>query len=92
MFQSRNTVKSEKGSQMKCRNISRKYMWKSMRVDKCLGCESSLEAYLQICNMTLEDNLGHNLCIMLTTCHMIVILDSQEEVGRMYSNLNQILS
>jgi len=66
-------------------------MWKSMRVDKCLGCESSLEAYLWICNMTLEDNLGHNLCSMLTTCHMIVILDGQKEVGRMYSILIRFL-
>ena len=92
VFQSKNTVKSEKEYQIKYRNLFGKWMWKSMRVDKYLGCKSSLKAYLQIGNIALEDNLGLNLYIMLTTCYMVVILDGQKKMRRIYSNLNQILS
>ena len=63
-----------------------------MRVDKYLGCGSSLKAYLQIGNIALEDNFDLNLYVMLTTCYIVVILDDQKGMRRMYSNLNQILS
>jgi len=32
--------------------------------------------------MTLDNDLSLNLCVMLTICHIVVILDSQEEVRR----------
>jgi len=46
-----------------------------MRVDKYLGCGSSLKAYLWIGNIALEDNFDLNLYVMLTTCYIVVILD-----------------
>ena len=55
-------------------------MWKSVRLSKYLGCRSSLEAYLGIGDMILEDDLGLNLCIVPTTCHVAIILDGWGEV------------
>ena len=45
-----------------------------------LGYRSSLGAYLQINNVTLEDNLGFNLCVVSTTCYVVIILEYQEIV------------
>ena len=45
---------------------------------KYLEYRSSLEVYLWIGNMTLDDNLSLNLCIVPITCY--VILDGQKEV------------
>ena len=47
---------------------------------KYLEYRSSLEVYLWIGNMTLDDNLSLNLCIVPITCYVIIILDGQEEV------------
>jgi len=38
-----------------------------MSLDKHLDCRSSLEAYLEMNNMTLNDNLGLN--VVATTSH-----------------------
>ena len=67
-------------------------MWESTRVGKYLDYRSSLEAYLWISNMNLEDNLGLNLYTVLTTCYIVIILDNQNRVRREFSNLSQILS
>jgi len=53
-------------------------MWKSVRLGKYLGCRSSLEAYLWIGNMILDDNFGLNLYIMPI---VIVISNGQREVS-----------
>ena len=45
---------------------------------KYLEYRSSLEVYLWIGNMTLDDNLSLNLCIVPITCY--VILDGQKKV------------
>ena len=42
--------------------------------------------------MILEDKVGFKLCIVSTTCYVVVILDGQGGVRRMFSNLSQILS
>jgi len=55
-------------------------MWKSIRLSKYLEYGSSLEAYLWIGNMTLDDNLSLNLCIVPITCYVVIISDGQEEV------------
>ena len=47
------------------------------RLDKHLGCKSSLEAYPQIYNMILDDNFGLNLCIMLTVSYIAIISDDK---------------
>ena len=52
-------------------------MWKSIKLDKYLSCRSSLEAYPQIGNMILNNNLGLNLYVVLTIYYMIVILDQK---------------
>ena len=48
------------------------------------GCESSLEASLSMDNLTLDDNLGLNLCVVPTACHIIVISEDQGLVRREY--------
>ena len=49
----------------------------SKRLGKYLDCKSSLEAYLQIYNMILDNNLGLNLCVMLTVYYMVIISDNK---------------
>ena len=49
-----------------------------MGLDEYLRYESSLEAYPWISNVTLDDDLGLNLYIVLTTCYIVIILGSQE--------------
>ena len=66
--------------QIKYENLSEKQMQKSIRLGKYLEYGSSLEAYLWIDNMTLDDNLSLNLYIVPITCYVIIILDGQEEV------------
>ena len=68
---------TQKGSQIKYRNLSRKYIQKSMRLGKYLDCRPSLEAYPQIDNVILDDNLGLNLYIISTVYHIIVTLDNK---------------
>jgi len=53
-----------------------------MGLDKYLSCKSSLEAYLWISNMTLNNNLGLKLYVMLITYYMIIISGNQELVRR----------
>ena len=36
--------------------------------------------YLQMDNITLDDNLDLNLYIVSNTCHMVITLNSQREV------------
>jgi len=57
-------------------------MWKSVSLGKYLRCESSLEAYSWMDNIILEDNLGLNLCIVSTTCCIIIISEDQGLVRR----------
>jgi len=45
-----------------------------MGLDKYLDCRSSLEAYLWMDNLTLDDDFGLNLYVISTTYHIIVIL------------------
>jgi len=47
------------------------------RLDKYLGCKSSLEAYPQIYNMVLNNNLGLNLYVMLIINYIAIILDDK---------------
>jgi len=49
-------------------------MWKSVRY---LDCRSSLEAYLWNGNMISDDNLGLNLYVVSTICHVVVTLDNE---------------
>ena len=49
-----------------------------MGLDEYLRYGSSLEAYPWISNVTLDDDLGLNLYIVLTTCYIVIILGSQE--------------
>jgi len=46
------------------------------------GCESSLEAFLWIDDLTLDDNLGLNLYVVPTTCHVVVISENWGLVRR----------
>ena len=68
--------------QIKYRNLSGKQIQKSMGLDKYLDFGSNLEAYLQVGNITLGNNLGLNLYIILTTYYMVVISKNQELVRR----------
>jgi len=52
-------------------------MWKSIKLDKYLEYRLSLETYLEISDIILEDNLGLNLYVVLTTCYIVMILDSK---------------
>jgi len=49
----------------------------SKRLGKYLGYKSSLEAYPQIYNMILDNNLGLNLCIMPTIYYMVIISNNK---------------
>jgi len=40
-------------------------MWKSIKLDKYLEYRLSLETYLEISDIILEDNLGFNLYVVL---------------------------
>ena len=55
-----------------------------MRLDKYSGYRLSLEAYLQINNIILDNNLSLNLCVISTICYIIVILDKKKEVGKRF--------
>jgi len=48
-----------------------------MGLDEYLRYGSSLEAYLWISNVTLDDDLGLNLYIVPTTCYTVIISESQ---------------
>ena len=52
-------------------------MWKSIKLDKYLEYRLSLETYLEISDIILEDNLDLNLYVVLTTCYIVMILDSK---------------
>ena len=69
-------------SQIKCGNLSRKQIQQFIKLDKYLDCESSLEAYSWIGDMTLDNNLHLNWYVMSTICYVVVILDCQEKVIR----------
>jgi len=49
-----------------------------MGLDKYLRYGSSLEAYPWISNVTSDNDLGLNLCIVPTTCYTVIISESQE--------------
>ncbi len=52
-------------------------MWKSIKLDKYLEYRLSLETYLEISDIILEDNLDLNLYVVLTTCYTVIISESQ---------------
>jgi len=47
-----------------------------MGLDEYLRYGSSQEAYPWISNVTSDDNLGLNLCIVPTTCYTVIISGS----------------
>ena len=53
-----------------------------MSLGKHLGCRSSLEAYLEMNNMTLNNNLGLNLYVVSTAYHIVIISDNQKLTRR----------
>jgi len=53
-----------------------------MSLDKHLDCRSSLKAYLEMNNITLNDSLSLNLYIMSTACHIVIISENQKLVRR----------
>ena len=52
-------------------------IWKFIGLDEYLRYGSSLEAYPWISNVTSDDDLGLNLCIVPTTCYTVIISESQ---------------
>ena len=69
-------------NQIKYRNLSGKWISKSIGLDKYLDFGSNLKAYLQVSNITLDNDLGLNLYIIPTTYYMVVISENQELVRK----------
>ena len=61
-----------------------KQIKKSVKLDKYSGCRLSLETYLQIDNVILDNNLSLNLYIIFTICYIVVILDEKGEVEKRF--------
>ena len=53
-----------------------------MSLSKYLGYRSSLKAYLEMGNLTSDDNLDLNLCIISTTYCIIIISENQKLVRK----------
>ena len=53
-----------------------------MSLGKYLRCRLSLGAYLFIDDMISKDDLGLNLYIVLTTYHIVMVLENQNLVRR----------
>ena len=66
--------------QIKYGKLFGKWMRKFIRLSKYLEYRSSLEAFLWISNMILDDDLSLNLYVIPTTCYIVIILNRQREI------------